>query len=403
MAKTTNISSSVARTGFQNSKQELYYFKQSEVKKRDPFKIRQGEILKGEILAVYTNSEALVRLPIGTFQSELHNRLKKGDELFFEVQASNPSLVLKVHSVTSKINTEYRKPDDICRMLELPDSRIYIDLIVFLQSRRNIIERNQVLIIIKNFNALTPEIKEFKSETEIFRTYFWLNESNLIGSNENFKKYFPLFQNGDFTKDILIKLYYDIKNSEEAEKYKSLLRIINPNTSIKRLITFFSKDSNFYIWLDKLISDSKAPKSAIQLMNILESMNDWNQVALIAGNSFQIIFPIPFKKDFITLKLILMNFISERDRQRRQTGEMETDPAKIIALGKISEDLQLKSSDSIEDLSINLMDFIQDLNLVAKYNNMSIQALILHDENGNERDLLPGKFVTSSRNFSIVV
>lgn len=404
MDEASNKMSKVSRIGLNQSRSFPYYLPpENSSKKQEAYKIRAGEILKGNVQSVDINSYAEVRLPNGTYRCELHNRLMKNDELYFKVASITPSLVLKVHSISSKINGIVTDTEKILRILDLDEAGIFAKLIDFLKARKSIIIRDEVLLIMQNYENLTSQNKSFKSINEIFRTLFWLNESKISGNNNNFKNYFPLFQDGDFVKKILINIYKDLKFTEESEDYKKLLRTINLNSETEYLLRYFSKSSPLYIWLDKLISNSKSPKSGIQLWNILQSMHLWNETAYQEGNSFQFFFPIPFGKSFITAKMILSNYLPEDSRAKGKNSKIMTDPAGILSQAYSMSNFKLPESNSYSELEANLIALAEHLKISAKYNNISIQALILQEENGNEKDILPSRYVSTTRNFSIVV
>lgn len=403
MEETSNKMSNISKTDYRHSRNYAYFLPQNKPRKQEAYKIRTGEILKGTVLNVENQDIAEVRLPNGTYRCELHNKLIKNDELYFKVASIQPNLVLKVHSVASKINGKETNTEKIIRILDLEDSEFIFNLIDFLKVRKSIIIRDEVLVINRNYNDLTNQNKTYKTSNEIIRTLFWLMESGIKGNNNNFKNYFPLFRDGDFIKEILINIYKDIKFSYEAEEYRQIIRTINLNSSADYLLNYFSKGSPLTKWLDKIISDSKAPKSAIQLWNILQSMHYWNDSAYVSGNTFQFFFPVHFGKSFITVKLILTNFIPENNRNNRNDTNNNFEPASVLTKNNSFSDVLIKASNSYEQLYENLLSLIEKLNLSAKYNNISIQALILIDENGNEKDILPLKYISTNRNFSIVV
>jgi hypothetical protein len=403
MAKTSNISSGVTSVGYKNSRGYTYVPQRDNAKKNDPLKLRIGEVLKGTIVDVFPNAEALVRIPLGTFRSELHNNLKPGDELFFKVIDNYPSLFLKVHSVSVKKNGKEIDSSQILRMLDLPSNELYKLLVDFLKTQKHLILRDEALLIIRYYSELSQNDLNNKSLTEIFRTLFWLNDSQLEISSSVFRKLYPLFRDGDFVKNTLIRLYAELTGTSDQEKMRNLLRQINPKISFAKFLSFFSSDSTFYKWLNDLVDTGFAPKSAHDLFEIINSMHYWNYNSFSFNHSLHQIIPIPFAKNFITMRLVLMNCRTVDNSKSPKNILSEKDPGKILANSHLISAIELKENNTYDELIENLKKMSEDLNLIAKYNNLSLQAFIIHDEEGIERDILPTKPISASKNFSIVV
>jgi hypothetical protein len=402
MAKTANISNGVTSVGYKNSRGYNFMPQRQNSPKNDSVKLRIGEVLKGTILDVYQNAEALVRIPLGTFRCELHNNLKSGDELFFKVIDNYPSLFLKVHSISVKKNGKELPAIEILRMLDLPDNELYKSLIDFLKTQKHLILRDEALLIMRYYSQLSQNDLNNKSMTEIFRTLFWLNDSQFEINSALFRKLYPLFRDGDFTKNTLIKLYADLSGTSDQEKMRSLLRQINPKISFAKFLTYFSKESTFYNWLNDLVDTGFAPKSAKDMLEIINSMHFWNENSFSLNHSFHLIVPIPFAKNFITFRLVLMNCRSNESKDKR-TFINEKDPGMILASSHLISAIELHDCVEYDELINDLKKMSEDLNLIAKYNNFSIQALIIQDEEGIEQDILPSKPISASMNFSIVV
>lgn len=120
-----------------------------------PFRI--GEIIQGRVQQVFSQSEVAIDLPNGRFVAEVNGKFKAGDTLFFEVQGTEPSLILRIHSVFSKIKESLHPISEIIRLLNLPANKIFLAVVDNLKSTNSIIVRNDVLLLANNVNVLLAE------------------------------------------------------------------------------------------------------------------------------------------------------------------------------------------------------------------------------------------------------
>ncbi|MGQ9818776.1 MAG: hypothetical protein ACUVQ1_02455 [Candidatus Kapaibacteriales bacterium] len=124
-----------------------------------PFRV--GEIIRGTVQQIYSPNEALINLPNGAFLAEVNGKFKPGDTLFFQVQMTEPTFVLRIHSVFSKIKDKDIPNFEILRMLNLPSNKIFIEVIENIKKSNSLILRDGVLSLTKNLNfLLTSQPKE---------------------------------------------------------------------------------------------------------------------------------------------------------------------------------------------------------------------------------------------------
>ena len=81
----------------------------------------------------------------------------------------------------------------------------------------------------------------------------------------------------------------------------------------------------------------------------------------------------------------------------------EKDPGVILASSSMISAVELEESYDYETLEKNLEKVAESLSMIARNSNMSLQALLVLDEEGIVKDVLPSKPVSSAKNFSIVV
>ncbi len=107
--------------------------------------LRLGEIVKGVIIDIISPKQAIIRLPSGTFTAEISGKFRQGDELFFRVQSLEPSLVLKIYSMFSKMQGEEISTSEILRILDLPSSKVFAKVVDYLKSQGNVIIREEAI------------------------------------------------------------------------------------------------------------------------------------------------------------------------------------------------------------------------------------------------------------------
>jgi hypothetical protein len=150
--------------GQHNAPANRYYSPKKKAPKPQFNKLRHGEIVQGRIIKITGYQTALVHLPIGNFQAEIHGKLLPGDELFLLVAETSPNLVLKVHSVTIIKNKVQRDVKEIIRILDLSEKNEFIEAVIAAKAFENTIVRDEILSIIKQYSTLPRnEISNFNS------------------------------------------------------------------------------------------------------------------------------------------------------------------------------------------------------------------------------------------------
>lgn len=115
---------------------------------------RIGEILRGKIIEVISPQQAVISLPNGTFTAEISGRFQSGDELFFRVQAVDPSLVLKIHSVFVTKDNKKLPTNELIRILDLPKTPLFESIVERTKERANVILRDELISQAKYANNL---------------------------------------------------------------------------------------------------------------------------------------------------------------------------------------------------------------------------------------------------------
>ncbi|MCI0472581.1 MAG: hypothetical protein L0Y76_03260, partial [Ignavibacteria bacterium] len=187
-------------------RKEKDFLKKPLSRRTGDIQLRVGEVLQATILEVLSPQEAIVQLPTGTVHAFIHGRLKKGDVVFLRVQEIAPNLVLRIHSVSVvKIGTELSE-NEILRILDLPESLFFIELIKFLKEHRTHIQRDESLIIENSFSSLDDSIRKEYKPNIILSAIIFMLENKLPVDSRIFLKIAPVLSGNIFVLDLLKEL-----------------------------------------------------------------------------------------------------------------------------------------------------------------------------------------------------
>jgi len=272
--------------------------------------LRTGEIAHGTILEASIGKDAIVRLPHGDFTATLSGKLKKGDSLFFKILETEPRLVLKIFAASTKNNGQDISADEMLRILDIPVSEFNRELLVFLKSRRTIINREEFLAIYKlHLSIPEAEIKQ-TPEGNLMKALFYINDSSMQFTPELFSKiklafsppdeFFRLFKLIDSllpllpksVRDKLTSLYSGTKNIEH--NLSDLLGFITGSHALAK------KDNNLYNLLAEILSTKVAQIPALEALrnlslNLLQSIEQQyylNNLALQWNSPIYLFLPV---------------------------------------------------------------------------------------------------------------
>lgn len=263
---------------------------------------RVGEVLQGRILSSNGDGSGLVRLPSGDFQCSVHKGLSVGDDLFFKITATDPSLTLRVHAVLTYFKGRKRSKDEIVRILDLPNEELFLAASEIYLTYKNMIYKEDLLDFYR-FYSKVPNPDSYQVEA-LCRTLFWITESGLPFEFDIFESSYKYFSNIHLAENLLNTLFIKIY-PKLSESFKNLLlpyRIAYynlGNSSLSGLAFFsfknFGNNPSFYELMKRL--------SVPQLMNLLEgvpkklvefidAMHIWNTICTGSDAAYHWSFPI---------------------------------------------------------------------------------------------------------------
>ncbi len=157
-----------------------------------PLRLKPGEILLGRIVELKDDDIVEVKLPMGNFRAILHGKLIRGDVLFLQVVEVTPSLLLKIHSVSSTFNSNLRNADEVIRILDIPQSEQNAKIVEYLLNRKSTILRSEVLQFAAIY-AQFPINPAFNNPKPLFDAIFSIIISNEQDNIQLLKTIFPSF------------------------------------------------------------------------------------------------------------------------------------------------------------------------------------------------------------------
>jgi hypothetical protein len=346
--------------------------------KGKPFgnKLRIGEIVHGVILSIPSEGEAVVRLPIGTLTASLHGKLKPGDSLFFKVQEIQPSLVLRVHSVNAKVNGKFLDSREIVRMLDLPDSSFYQEIISFLKNHKTTISRSDALLLHQSYSNLSEQTVKKIPLQNVFKALYFIQENNIPLTDKLFQKLFPSFMGvGDLEKGLadLEKLISMYPSAITDKVDKLLIKLKKGDIPSGKLLKFFAVSDDYdSLWssLKDIVNDSSGSEtplksSAENLLNILESRHYLNSLSVSSNAGICLLMPIIIEKELNIVELNLKQQSIEKSNKRSYQFSFTTDAQNLKEIG---------SSGILFNKSLNV-SLISDKHNVREFLKKNIEVL----------------------------
>jgi hypothetical protein len=330
MAETSGIN---AGGGIKNLGSDLHrgigYEYISVDKHQKVFKLRVGEIVHGTVLNVPNPKEALVRLPIGTMNAELHGQLKKGDSLLLRVESTEPSLVLKIYSVQVKSSGKELNIKEILRILDIAANPVYTEIVNFLKKQKSTVVRNEVLLFGNQLENLSESVFKNITKNTIFKTLYFINEANIKFSEEVVKKIIPVFIGEKYFNDKLKELINKLSGIDNAifselEKYLNKLKLFKdsqfifksftqPVLASKEDLTFFGILKNVLFNLEKsgLYESQKLPQLLKEILQVLEGQYLQNIISSRMNLPLLVYIPIPYNENILIKQLAIQTHMDD--------------------------------------------------------------------------------------------
>ncbi|HPO62226.1 MAG TPA: hypothetical protein PK762_03995 [Candidatus Kapabacteria bacterium] len=297
-------------------KYEMY--RPSSVSKNKNIQLRQGEIVQGKILKIYSQKEAEVRLPIGDLKAEFSGKLKPGDTLFFKVDSVSPSLVLKIYAVSQKIAGRILDNKEILRILDLPDEDIFNEIIEFSKSKNLVISKIDVLNVYNGLKLIDSKSFENLTLSDIFKIISFFIDYSIELNNNSFEKLKGNILGAKFLEERIEKLVEFLNTLPKTKAIESIFNFFEKleQSSNSEKILFFninSKETNFYSLLTDLFEKSGLPpiqeqllqNSVKPLLNAIEGQLILNLYAALNYTPFFFLIPYLDKKKWRFYQLIL--------------------------------------------------------------------------------------------------
>lgn len=415
MAKASEITGIVDPVGSYSYNRNFYYPQGGRKKTRQAGSpIHSGEIVQGYIIESLANGYARVKLPNGTFEAKLHNRLRKGDSLFLRVSEVKPVLVLRVYSVYVAAKGNKIPASEIIRMLDLPENELYENIIGVLRTQSNTIVKDEVLMLVNYLTDISDEELEGKELPGILNTLYWMEEASIRIDRNHFQIMYPFLQ-GPAKFQEHFNSFEDTVRKEGLPDLRRTLKALDlyrSMTKINEAVSFFSKHAPFDIVFYRNLRDIFEKKNisreiretAGELIKIIDSMHKWNAVANISKVPFQLYVPFPVKgmKNNVTT-FHIHHFESPSDFSGKISIVRE-DPdydlgVKLHRLEKLNFDMGFSADDpELETKLRNFAIFIRN-RVIDRYNLLSV----VMELEGEQKDLLPDIPASPSRKISVVI
>ncbi len=167
---------------------------------------RKGEIIHGEITEIISKTEAFVRLPSGVLRALVAGNLKKGDSLYFQVQETEPYLILKIFSTSLKKDGEDIPEEELVRILDLPDDDFFKSIITFYREKKSVITRDDVFKIEKASSKITGEPLSGLTMNDLFNIVYLMEENKIQHTAANFLKLKHAFKSPGFIHEKMLEL-----------------------------------------------------------------------------------------------------------------------------------------------------------------------------------------------------
>ncbi len=288
-------------------------------KAKSSIQLKKGEIIAGTIMDNNGQNQVVVRLPMGTYNAFLRGRLKKGDYLFLKVIENTPSLMLKIHSVYTHKNRKPIPDDEILRILDLPDSKFYKELLRVIRKFESRIVRDSILLIVKDYLGLIEQKVRVEKHPEATKAIYFMRKHGMKLSPENFEDVRMLFVNPNvFLNSVLNIEKFTLRGNKNFPVLKNILKSIHSNIyNVKSMMYLFSssgveegKLTTFYEIIRKHVIGNSVFALIINDARIIKSSFDalykWNEFALNNDAPFFAYLPFPVKGRLEIARILML-------------------------------------------------------------------------------------------------
>ncbi|MGA2298304.1 MAG: hypothetical protein ABSG15_12220 [FCB group bacterium] len=376
-----------------SNQRQSKYFPDSGTRKNVSRNLHVGEVVLGTIVSNPILKEAYVRLPVGTMLAFLQGNLKKDDTLLFKIAQTEPSLVLKVYGISSKINSLFISSNEITRILDLSATQIYSEIVDIIKYQKSLIIRDDVLLLYKAFSEIDDSIKKIYSTKLVIKTLLFLQESHLREKNLLFKKIIPYFNTISSLKDALILLEKNTGGMPENIA-KALLNFYaflkSDSIPLSDRIGFFligendeKTNKNLYNILVRIISDTSNQNAdnlnnairnaAMEIVNIIEAQHLINIYAVQSNSPIYFYLPFYTNENYKIIQLVIKNQPSKKSTK----GNFEFT---IFNENEFIDEIIAKGDLNNDSINLNIMTSSElDRNLIK--NNFTDIETIFQDKN----------------------
>lgn len=372
--------------------------------KKSP-RFHKGEVVLGKVLEITGSEYAKVRLPAGAYTAQIHEGLRKGDELYFEVIENKPSLVLRVHSVNSMLYGNYRKSREIARMLDIGFGELPEKTAEVISRRKSVVTRKQCLSLIRAYNSLAVNEPDTGL---VIRTLFWMDEAGLEPTVQNYDKlkfaFIDLRNLGRYFRQLL-NLAKDLNN--EGDKLKIFARgLLEGNINLSFQVKFFSalqehEGSSFAGISNKFTSYPGDIRRRVSVFrNFIDSIAAWNEIAAKSEVPYMIAIPFAPEGTPVITKILIRNsrknFAQNRDSSIREIYKM------ILASEIIRKSENINKVITSENVEETLRGLALETRTQIISSGYALCGVLIPDES-EDLDILPEQPLAGTRNVTVVI
>jgi hypothetical protein len=286
-------------------------------------KLRIGEVVRATILERVDDEVAYVRIPTGTFKAYVGKNLIKDDSLLFKVNETNPYLILKVHEVPTGKRESTFSSDELLRILDLPKTEFYTELVNVFRTYKNSIVREHLLSINKVYNKYYDDHKYESTLRQFLQLSIELNLSKLPLSINLIKKLIPLYVEENVISDSLN--YIDKNINELPEPLKSELAELlddvkknkyNKNNLFILAISDDKDKKSFFEILNEIDESEKVSKSykakSNKIRDLISALSLWNIISFSGKAPLQYFIPYYFENYYFIIRITKRNYTSSK-------------------------------------------------------------------------------------------
>lgn len=372
-----------------------YYLpmRQKKNEQAEPPQLKQGELIIGTVIEILDTELAKVKLPMGTFNASLHNRLKAGDTLFLLVAEVSPGLVLKVHSVTTSTGGRIREQDEVVRILDLPSNSLCLDAVEFLLGIKSTILRSELIMFSSMLDKLDYENKKY-SKKALFKAIFSVLIADGKEDIDLVKAIYPAFFE---LSDIfaLLKKCLSIPSISNDE-FLQFRELLTNSAEGVRLIDLSSEVS----LLNKILNNSTLENKDLAILKkVFASISDFNRFASDKQQPMIWLFALPMNQEFAVCRLELL--------YETKTNYQPIPVSAINSFFSMVIKPILTDTASREEANPNDPDVYKKVEELLRNESaklgFSIAYLSEYNEHNGQRIITEGILRATPRNFSIVV